>query len=50
MRRAVMRVPAAFANPVTCFMHGQDYLAETSTGQELGDNDRVKVVCARVPK
>ena len=44
---AVMRVPAEFGNPATCFMHGQAYLAETLIGQELGDNDRVKVVCAR---
>jgi hypothetical protein len=44
---AVMRVPAEFRNPATCFMHGQAYLAETSIGQELGDNDRIKVVCAR---
>jgi hypothetical protein len=44
---AVMRVPAEFRNPVTCFMHGQAYLAETSIGQELTDHDRVKVVCAR---
>ena len=44
---AVMRVPAEFGNPATCFMHGQAYLAETSIGQELGDNDQVKVVCTR---
>ena len=44
---AVMRVPAEFANPATCFMHGQAYLAETSIGQELTADDRVKVVCAR---
>ncbi len=44
---AVMRVPAEFGNPATCFMHGQAYLAETSIGQELGESDRVKVVCAR---
>jgi len=43
----VMRVPAEFANPATCFMHGQAYLAETSIGQELGQDDRVKIVCAR---
>jgi hypothetical protein len=42
-----MRVPAEFANPVTCLMHGQAYLAQTSVGQELGDDERVKVVCAR---
>jgi len=28
-------------------MHGQSYLAGTSIGQELGDNDRIKIVCAR---
>ena len=44
---AVMRVPADFGNPVTCFVHGQAYLAQTSIGQELSDDDRVKVVCAR---
>ena len=44
---AVMRVPADFGNPVTCFMHGQAYLAQTSIGEELGEDERVKVVCAR---
>jgi hypothetical protein len=44
---AAMRVPANFGNPVTCFMHGQAYLAGTSIGQELAANERVKVVCAR---
>lgn len=43
---AVMRVPANFGNPVTCFMHGQAYLAETSIGQTLEANDRVRIVCA----
>jgi len=43
---AVMRVPADFGNPVTCFMHGQAYLAETSIGQTLEANDLVRVVCA----
>jgi hypothetical protein len=28
-------------------MRGQAYLAESSIGQELADNDRVKVVCVR---
>jgi len=45
--RAVMRVPAEFASPTTCFMHGQAYLAETSIGQKLDDGDRVKIVCKR---
>jgi hypothetical protein len=44
---AAMRVPDDFANPATCFMHGQAYLAQTSIGQELAENERVKVVCAR---
>jgi hypothetical protein len=42
---AVMRVPVKFENPATCFMHGQAYLAETSIGKELGNNEQVKVVC-----
>jgi hypothetical protein len=46
--RAVMRLPAEFGNPATCFIHGQAYLANTSIGQELGDQDRVKIVCARI--
>jgi hypothetical protein len=42
-----MQVPESFANPVTCFMHGQAFLAETSLGRELTENERVKVVCVR---
>ena len=45
--RVVMRVPAEFGNPATCFSRGQAYLAESSIGQELADDDRIKVVCAR---
>ena len=44
---AVMRVPAEFGNPSTCFMHAQAYLAGTSFGQDLGPNDRVKIICVR---
>jgi hypothetical protein len=47
---AVTRVPAQFASPVTCFMQGQAYLAETSIGQDLGNDDRVKVICDRREK
>ena len=43
----VMQLPIESANPVTCLMHGQAYLAETSLGQDLRDNERVKVVCVR---
>jgi hypothetical protein len=45
--RAAIRVPTEFANPVTCLMQSQAFLAETSAGQELDDDDRVKIVCAR---
>ncbi len=43
-----MRVPAEFGNPITCFMHAQAYIAETSFGQELDSKDLVKVImCVR---
>jgi hypothetical protein len=42
-----MKVPESFANPATCFMHGQAYLADTSIGRDLTANERVKVVCVR---
>jgi hypothetical protein len=43
----LMQVPATFANPVTCLMHAQAYLAGTSIGRELAANEAVKVVCVR---
>jgi hypothetical protein len=45
--RLVMRVPAEFANPITCFTHAQAYVAETSLGQELNGKDLVKITCVR---
>jgi hypothetical protein len=44
---AEMRLPAEFANPITCLMHAQAYLAETSLGQDLSSNDPVKIICVR---
>jgi hypothetical protein len=44
---AEMRVPAEFGNPITCLMHAQAYPAETSIGQDLSSNDRVKIICVR---
>jgi hypothetical protein len=41
----VLITPVAFANPATCFMHGQAYLAGTSIGRDLTENERVKIVC-----
>jgi len=43
----VLWVPELFANPVTCFMHGQAYAAGSSVGRDLTENERVKVVCLR---
>lgn len=43
----VMRVPTEFASPITCFLHGQAFLAETSLAQDLRETDRIKIVCAR---
>jgi hypothetical protein len=43
----VMRVPAEFGSPIVCLMHAQAYLAETSIGQDLSSNDRVKIICVR---
>jgi hypothetical protein len=44
---AQLRVPAEFANPVLCLMHGQAFLAGTSLGRDLGAEDRVKIICVR---
>jgi hypothetical protein len=43
----VLWVPELFSNPVTCFMHGQAYVAGSSFGRDLTENERVKVVCLR---
>ena len=43
----VMRVPAEFGNPATCFMQAQAYLAGSSIGGYLDANERVKIVCVR---
>ena len=32
--RVVMSVPTEDGNPITCFMHAQAYLAETSSGRD----------------
>ena len=43
----VMVMPVSSANPATCFMHGQAYLASTDIGRNLSKNESVKVVCVR---
>ena len=41
----VLWLPELFSNPVTCFMHGQAYVAGSAVGRDLTENERVKVVC-----
>jgi hypothetical protein len=43
----VLQVPEEFALPAMCAMRGQSFLAETSIGQELTGNERVKIMCVR---
>jgi hypothetical protein len=43
----VLRVPAEFGNPATCFMHAQAYLAGSSIGRELDANERVRIICVQ---
>jgi len=47
---SVMQVPEEFALPSQCMMRGQAFVAETSIGRELTDNERVKVVCTPTHK
>jgi hypothetical protein len=43
----VMWVPETFGNPITCYLHGQAYVAGTTLGRELTANEQVKVMCIR---
>jgi hypothetical protein len=33
--------------PASCFMYGQAYVAGTSIGQQLTENESVKVLCIK---
>lgn len=43
----VMWVPETFNNPITCYMHGQAYIAGTSLGRSLAADEHVRVLCLR---
>ena len=45
--RTVMRVPAEFGNPITCFTHAQAYVAETSFGRDLDGKDLIRIMCVQ---
>jgi len=42
----VIWLPAASANPSTCFMHGEAYVAGTTIGRNITSDERLKVICA----
>jgi len=44
----VIRNPETFVSPITCFVHGQAYLADTAIGRDLSENEAVKVICTRI--
>ena len=43
----VIQVPEEFAMPAMCAMRGQAFIAETSIGRELANEERVKIMCIR---
>ncbi len=43
----VMWVPETFNNPITCYLHGQAYIAGTCIGRSLAANEHVRVLCLR---
>ena len=47
---SVMQVPEEFSLASQCMMRGQAFLAETSIGRELTDQERVKVLCTPTHK
>jgi hypothetical protein len=46
----VLRLPEETGNPFMCMLHGQAYLAGTTIGRELREDERVKVMCVRAAK
>jgi hypothetical protein len=43
----VVQVPEQYTMPASCFLHGQAYVAGTSIGQQLAENESVKVLCIK---
>jgi hypothetical protein len=42
---AYLRVPGEFTNTIACGMQGQALLASMPLGEDLGKDERVRVVC-----
>jgi hypothetical protein len=43
----VVYVPATFGSPAACMMRAQAYVANSSIGRDLPENEAFKVVCLR---
>ena len=43
----VMQLPEHIASPAMCAMRGQAYIAGTTIGQALAQDERVKILCIR---
>jgi hypothetical protein len=43
----VVYVPATFGSPAACMMRAQDYVANSSIGRDLPENEAFKVICVR---
>jgi hypothetical protein len=44
---AVVVMPERFRHAATCAFRSQAYLAETALGVELGNGERIRVICYR---
>jgi hypothetical protein len=44
----VIWMPETSANPSTCFVHAQAYVADTAIGRSITSDERLRVIC--VPK
>lgn len=42
----VISLPEPYASPVTCFMHGEAYYAQTAMARDLAEDERIKVICS----
>jgi hypothetical protein len=45
----VVYLPATFVSPVTCLMHAQAYVADSSIERDLPQDEGVKVICMPGP-
>lgn len=43
----VVQVPEQYSMPASCFLYGQAYVAGTSIGEHLAENESVKVLCVK---